>query len=275
MSTRVSIRVKDIIIGQGQPFALIAGPCVIESEKSLMRHAGALKKITDKARVPFIFKASYDKANRSSLSSYRGPGLKKGIRSLEKIRREFDVPIVSDVHSAEEARQAGAVLDVIQIPAFLCRQTDILVAAAKTKKCVNVKKGQFLAPWDIGNILKKIESSGNKNIMITERGTTFGYNNLVSDMRAIPIIKDLGYPVCYDATHSVQKPGGLGDKSGGDSRFVPYLSRAAIACGADALFIEVHEDPKRALSDGPNMLRMKDMAALLEELKAIQEAVSR
>ncbi|MDD5439375.1 MAG: 3-deoxy-8-phosphooctulonate synthase [Candidatus Omnitrophica bacterium] len=262
-----------VTIGGITPFALIAGPCVIEREDSLLRHAETLCAITGRLGIPFIFKASYDKANRSSVASYRGPGPVKGLKLLAKVRRLFDVPVTSDVHSAEEAAEAGAFLDMIQVPAFLCRQTDILLAAGKTGKCVNVKKGQFLAPWDIGNIIRKVESTGNKNILITERGTTFGYNNLVSDMRSIPLMREYGCPVCYDATHSVQKPGGLGDKSGGDSRFVPYLSRAAIACGADALFIEVHEDPRKALSDGANMVRLGDLERLLEELKAIEKVL--
>lgn len=269
------IKAGNVKIGGGNPFALIAGPCVIESEKSLLRHAEKLKEITSRLDVPFIFKSSYDKANRSSIHSYRGPGLRNGLRMLAKVKREFDIEVLSDVHSVEDIKAARDVLDVIQIPAFLCRQTDILKAAAKSKKCVNVKKGQFLAPWDVVNIIKKVESCGNKNLMITERGVSFGYNNLVSDFRSIVIMREFGYPVCYDATHSVQIPGGLGTKSGGDVKFVPVLSRAAVCAGADAIFIETHENPKRALSDGLNMVKLSEMRGLLEELKGIESVINR
>lgn len=263
------IEISGVKVGGANPFVLIAGPCVVESEKSTLYHAGALKKITDEIGIGFIFKSSYDKANRSSIKSYRGPGIKGGLKILKKVKKELGLPVLSDVHSACEAEEAGSVLDVIQIPAFLCRQTDILVAAAKTKKCVNVKKGQFLAPWDMKNVVEKIESSGNKKIMLTDRGTSFGYNNLVSDFRSIVIMREMGYPVCYDTTHSVQIPGGLGTASGGDSRFIPYLSRAAVACGIDALFLEVHKNPKEALSDGPNMIKLSEVARLIEDLKTI------
>jgi len=268
-----TVKIDGIKVGAGNPFALIAGPCVIESEKSVMFHAARIKRITDVLLVPFIFKASYDKANRSSIDSYRGPGLKKGLAILKKVKKEFKIPVLSDVHSAQEAREAGEVLDIIQVPAFLCRQTDILLAAARTKKCVNVKKGQFLAPRDISNIIRKIEHAGNRNIIITERGTSFGYNNLVSDFRSIVIMKEFGYPICYDATHSVQIPGGLGTKIGGDARFIPMLSQASLCAGADLIFMEVHENPKKALSDGPNMVKLSELDKLLKKLLAVQNAV--
>ncbi|MFH1791400.1 MAG: 3-deoxy-8-phosphooctulonate synthase [Candidatus Omnitrophota bacterium] len=271
---RGSFNIGKVSIGKGHPFVLIAGPCVIESEDSVIRHARILKEITRKAGVPFIFKASYDKANRTSTRSFRGPGLKKGLRILGRVKEKFGVPVTSDVHGPDEIRGAAGVLDVLQIPAFLCRQTDLLTAAAKTGKAVNVKKGQFLAPWDIGNIIDKVASAGNDRVIITERGVSFGYNNLVSDFRSILIMKDFGCPVCYDATHSVQRPGGLGDKSAGEARFVPALSRAAVACGADALFIEVHENPGAALSDGPNMIKLDELPGLLAELKAIEAALA-
>jgi 2-dehydro-3-deoxyphosphooctonate aldolase (KDO 8-P synthase) len=266
-------RVGDVSIGGRNPFVLIAGPCVIESERSALRHARYIKEITRRLGIAFIFKSSYDKANRSSVDAYRGPGLKKGLKILRRVKEEIKIPVTSDIHCKTEVRAAGSVLDLIQIPAFLCRQTDLLTASAKTKKPINIKKGQFLAPWDIGNIIKKIKSAGNDKIMITERGSSFGYNNLVSDFRSILIMKKSGYPVCYDASHSVQKPGGLGVKSGGEAEFIPALSKAAIACAVDALFIEIHENPKRALSDGPNMLKLSKLSGLLKQLKAISEVV--
>jgi len=268
-----TIKIGSIKVGGSNGFALIAGPCVIESESATLRHAKILKEMTKKLGVPFIFKASYDKANRTSIDSYRGPGFTKGLDILEKVKKDLNIPVTSDVHTAHEAKEAGRILDLIQIPAFLCRQTDILLAAAKTKRPVNIKKGQFLSPWDIENIIKKIRSAGNGSIIITERGTSFGYNNLVSDFRSILIMKRFGYPVCYDATHSVQKPGGLGTSSDGDSKFVPALSKAAISCGADALFIEVHEKPGKALSDGPNMLKLSELKSLLVKLKAIEKVL--
>lgn len=265
------VKIGNVRIGGRNPFVLIAGPCVIESEKGSMRMAGRIKEIAEEVGIPFIFKSSYDKANRTSADSYRGPGLKKGLKVLRRIKERFDIPVTSDIHCRSEVEEAAKVLDLLQIPAFLCRQTDLLIQAAKTGRPVNVKKGQFLSPWDIKNIIKKIKAAGNDKIIITERGTTFGYNNLVSDFRSILIMKKEGYPVCYDASHSVQKPGGLGFKSGGEKEFIPALSRAAIACGADALFIEVHENPKKALSDGPNMLEISELKDLLRHLKAIEE----
>lgn len=267
------INVGGIKIGGDNPLVLIAGPCVIESEKSAFRHAKELKDITRRLNVPFIYKSSYDKSNRTSIDSYRGPGLKKGLAILKKIKEKFDLPILSDVHCKEEVGRAAKVLDIIQIPAFLSRQTDLIIAAAKTKKCVNIKKGQFLAPWDMRHIIKKIEFAGNKNIILTERGVSFGYNNLVSDFRSIIIMKEFGYPVIYDATHSVQRPSGLGDKSGGEARFIQGLAMAAVTCGADGIFLEVHEDPLRALSDGPNMVALKDLEGMLLKLKRIEKAV--
>lgn len=265
-------KIKDIKIGGKNPFVLIAGPCVIESEESTLYHAKKLKEITQELNIPFIFKSSYDKANRSSINSYRGCGLKKGLEILDKVK-QLDIPVTSDVHCIDQVWEAERVLDIIQIPAFLCRQTDLIVECAKTKKPINVKKGQFLAPLDIQNIIHKIESVGNNKIIITERGTSFGYNNLVNDFKALLIMRKLGYPICYDATHSVQQPGGLGMKSGGNSEFIPGLSRAAIACGVDALFIEVHKDPKKALCDGPNMLKLNKLKPLLKQLKDIENVL--
>jgi 2-dehydro-3-deoxyphosphooctonate aldolase (KDO 8-P synthase) len=262
-------------IGGGNPLVLIAGPCVIESEASAMRHAKALKDLTRELGVPFIYKSSYDKANRTSLDSYRGPGIGKGLEILKKIKGSLGIPVLSDVHSKEEVKAAAAVLDIIQIPAFLSRQTDLILAAAGTGKAVNIKKGQFLAPWDMRHVIKKVESTGNKKIILTERGVSFGYNNLVSDFRSLLIMKEFGYPVVYDATHSVQIPSGEGDKSGGERRFIPHLSMAAVTCGVDGIFMEVHEDPDRAPSDGPNMMKLSDMKQLLINMKEIEKAVRR
>jgi len=271
MTTR-QIKIGDVTIGRGNRFVLIAGPCVIESEASALRHARALKKITSSLGVPLIFKASYDKANRTSINSFRGPGLKKGLKILKKIKDDLGLPILSDVHCKEDIKDAGRILDVIQIPAFLSRQTDLIIAAARTGRVVNIKKGQFLAPWDMTQVIKKIESTGNRKIILTERGVSFGYNNLVSDFRSLLIMKGLGYPVVYDATHSVQAPGGKGDRSGGDSRFIPQLAMAAVACGVDGIFLEAHEDPKKARSDGPNMVRLSDLEGLLIKLGKVERA---
>lgn len=267
------ISVGRIKIGGGNQFVLIAGPCVIESEASALRHAKALKNLTARLGIPFIYKSSFDKANRTSIDSFRGPGLKKGLAILKHIKEELGLAILSDVHCISEIKEAAKVLDVLQIPAFLSRQTDLIVEAAATGRVVNIKKGQFLAPWDMKHVIKKIESAGNKKIILTERGVSFGYNNLISDFRSVLIMKELGYPVIYDATHSVQMPGGLGDKSSGESRFIPYLSAAAIACGANGIFMEVHEDPANALSDGPNMVKLKDLEDILLRLKKIEKAV--
>ena len=260
------------IAGDG-PLFLIAGPCVIEDEKMMMETAGRLKKMTDALKLPLIFKSSYDKANRTSSGSFRGPGMAEGLKILKKIRETYDLPLLSDVHSPEEAREAAEVLDVLQIPAFLCRQTDLLLAAAKTGRAVNVKKGQFLAPWDMAHVVEKIESAGNSRILLTERGASFGYNNLVSDMRAIPLMRKFGHPVVFDATHSVQLPGGAGKTSSGQREFVPTLARAAVAAGCDGLFLEVHPDPDHAPSDGPNMVPLKDLEGLLRQVVKIREAM--
>jgi len=267
------VRVSKIAIGGSNPLVLIAGPCVIESEGSALRHAKRIKEIAKKLGIPFIFKASYDKANRTSIKSFRGPGIDKGLKTLGRIKKELKIPVLSDVHCKEDIKKASKVLDVIQIPAFLSRQTDLILAAARTGKAVNIKKGQFLAPWDVKHILEKVESTGNKNILITERGTSFGYNTLVSDFRSILIMKQFGYPVVFDATHSVQKPAGEGKQSGGDSAFIEPLAKAAVACGASAVFVEVHEDPKNSLSDGPNMLKLDKLSSFLQRLKKIEKAV--
>lgn len=265
MQTRV-IRVNDVKIGGNNPLVLIAGPCVIESEQHAIRHAEALKDIAFRARIPFIFKSSYDKANRSSIGSYRGVGFKKGIKILEKIRRDLNVPVISDVHSKEEVKIAAKVLDIIQIPALLSRQTDLIVEAARTKRIINVKKGQFMAPEDMENVIEKIKSAGNNNILLTERGSCFGYHNLVSDLRSLPIMRGFGFPVIYDATHSVQMPASLGKSSGGMRIFVPGLVRAAVGMGCDGIFLEVHENPDKAPCDGPNMLPIKELYSLLKDV---------
>jgi len=260
-------------IGGGNSLVLIGGPCVIENESSALRHAEKIKAIAGRLDIPYIYKSSYDKANRTSSRSYRGPGLAKGIKILEKVKKETGLPVLSDVHCREELKTAAGVLDIIQIPAFLSRQTDFITAVAKTKKTVNVKKGQFMAPWDVRNVVEKIESAGNRSIIITERGVSFGYNNLVSDMRALAILAELGYPVVFDATHSTQLPGGLGKASGGERRFVPLLARAAVAAGCDGLFLEIHEKPESALCDGPNSIALKDLEELLVMVKEIHSIV--
>jgi 2-dehydro-3-deoxyphosphooctonate aldolase (KDO 8-P synthase) len=267
------VKVKNIKFGDKNPLVLIAGPCVIESEDSCLSAAKQIKDITDSQGVPFIFKSSFDKANRLSLGSYRGPGLKKGLAILKKIKQKLKVPILSDVHCAKDMPASSVVLDIIQIPAFLCRQTDIVLAASLTGKVINIKKGQFLAPWDILPIIRKVESTGNKQILITERGVSFGYNNLVTDLRSLKIMRDFGYPVIYDATHSVQLPGGLGVSSGGSSEFVAGLSRAAVAFGCDGLFLEVHNNPKNAPCDGPNMINFKELEDILKQIKKIRQAL--
>jgi len=273
LSTTKEIHIGNVRIGGENPLVLIAGPCVIESEQSALRHARILKDITSSLGIPFIYKSSYDKANRTSINSYRGPGFKKGLKILAKVKKLYNLPILSDVHCKSDMREAARVLDIIQIPAFLSRQTDLIIAAAKTGRVVNIKKGQFLAPWDMRHVIKKIESAGNKKIILTERGVSFGYNNLVSDFRSLLIMKEFGYPVIYDATHSVQMPAGKGDRSGGESAFIPYLSMAAATCGADGLFFEVHENPDRALSDGPNMLKLGQLREVLEKIKRVEGAL--
>lgn len=267
------INIGSIRVGGGEPFVLIAGPCVIEGEKLTRKVAASLKAMTAELGIPFIFKSSYDKANRSNLRSFRGPGLDRGLKILKAIREDFSVPVLSDVHRFEEIERASEVLDVAQIPAFLCRQTDFVVELARHAKVVNIKKGQFLAPWDVANVVQKVESAGNRNILITERGASFGYNNLVSDMRSIPILRKMGYPVVFDATHSVQLPGGAGQASGGDRAMAVFLARAAAAVGVDALFLEVHPDPDRARCDGPNSLALDSLRGLLATLKGIDGLV--
>ena len=276
MTTRThEVRIGAIVVGGGRPLVLIGGPCAIEDEKHALMTAERLAKIAADKRVPYVYKSSYDKANRSSVNGYRGPGLVEGLRILKKVRDTLRVPVLSDIHQVSEVNPAAEVLDVLQIPAFLCRQTDLILAAAATGKPVNVKKGQFLAPRDMKNVVDKILSKGNASILLTERGTSFGYHNLVVDMRGLADMRELGYPVVFDATHSVQLPGGAGDRSGGERKYVPALARAAVAFGVDALFMEMHEDPDRTLadgrplSDGPNMLRIDDLPRLLDELLAI------
>lgn len=268
-----TVTVQKIKIGGKNPIILIAGPCVIESEEITLSVARALKDMAVKLKIPFIFKASYDKANRSSLHSYRGPGLVKGLKILKKVKDKFKIPILSDVHCREELAAAKEVLDIIQIPAFLSRQTDFIIEAAKSKKVVNVKKGQFLSPYDIKNIIEKIESAGNKNIIITERGVSFGYNNLVSDMRSLPIMRSFSYPVIFDATHSVQLPGGQGICSGGEREFVPALAKAAAAVGCDGIFLEVHPNPDKARCDAPNSIDLKTLEVLIKKIKKIDEII--
>ena len=260
-------------IGGNSPLVLIAGPCVVESEKIVRQIAEKLKRISEDLRVPFIFKASYDKANRSSIKSFRGPGLKKGLKILQKIKTDLNIPILSDVHKEEEVLPASEVLDILQIPAFLCRQTDLLTKAALTEKPINIKKGQFMAPWDMKNVVNKLEESGNKNILLTERGVTFGYNNLVVDMRSLVLMRDYGYPVVFDSTHSLQQPGGKGTMSGGQREMIPDLARGAVAVGCDALFMETHPDPEKAMSDGPNSWPMHEIKELLTTLMQIDSVV--
>jgi len=268
------VKVGKFALGKGQPLALISGPCVIESEDQALFAAERLKKICDKHEIPLIYKSSYDKANRSSVHSFRGPGLDRGLFILEKVKKEFHLPVVTDVHTPQEALAAAHVCDVLQIPAFLCRQTDLLLAAAQTGKVVKVKKGQFMAPWDMKNVVEKILSLGNQNILLTDRGTSFGYNNLVSDMRSIPIMQQFGFPVCFDATHSVQLPGGKGASSGGQREFVETLAKAAVAAGCDCLYMESHPDPERAKSDKDSQIPLEDLENLLIVLKRIHGAVN-
>lgn len=260
------IKVDQLEIANNRPLTIIAGPCQMESKDHAFEMCGALKQLAHNMGVQFIYKTSYDKANRTSLSGKRGLGIDKGLQVFEELRDHFGVPVITDVHTEEQCKLAAQVVDVLQIPAFLCRQTDLLVAAAKTGKAINIKKGQFLAPWDMKNVANKVAESGNENIMLCERGVSFGYNTLVSDMRSIPIMRETGYPVIYDATHSVQQPGGLGGASGGDRTMVPVLARAAVSVGVAGVFIETHQDPDNAPSDGPNMIKLSDLPDLLETL---------
>ena len=267
------VTVGKVKIGGGKPIVLIAGPCVIESQSHVLNTAEKIKRAASDADIPFIFKASYDKANRSSIDSFRGPGLIKGLQSLETIKQQLNVPVLSDVHTEEEIEPASQALDVLQIPAFLCRQTNMIIKAAKTGCSVNVKKGQFMAPWDMKNVVDKLSHSGCNKILLTERGFTFGYNNLVVDMRSLVLMRDLGYPIIFDATHSLQLPGGKGNKSGGQKELIPDLVRGAVAVGCDAIFMEVHPNPDKAKSDGPNMLKLSQLPELLKQIKTLDLAV--
>ena len=271
--TNHKVKCSNFEIANDKPFTLIAGPCQLENEEHALKISSELKKITSDLGINLIYKTSFDKANRTSLKGKRGMGLDKSLPIFDKIRKEVGLPVLTDVHTAEQCSLVANHVDVLQIPAFLCRQTDLLIAAAKTGKIINVKKGQFLAPWDMKNVIKKIEDSGNKNILITERGASFGYNTLVSDMRSLPIMSKFGFPIVFDATHSVQQPGGMGEKSGGQREFVPYLARAAIAVGVGAIFMETHEDPDNAPSDGPNMVPLNEVKALLKKLTEIDKLV--
>ncbi len=265
---------SNVVFGEPKTLVLIGGPCVIESEEKALRHAEKISAIARELNVPYVFKASYDKANRSSGKSFRGPGIKNGLAILAKIKKEFHVPVISDIHTEEEVGPAAEVLDILQIPAFLCRQTDLIFACGKTGRVVNVKKGQFLSPWDAKNIVDKLEEVGCKKILLTERGTSFGYQNLVNDFRSIPIMRGFGYPVVFDATHSVQLPGGKGTVSGGLAEFIPTLAKCAVAAGADAVFMEIHENPAEALSDGPNALHLQKLKPLMEILLELKKIVS-
>ncbi|MFA5687963.1 MAG: 3-deoxy-8-phosphooctulonate synthase [Kiritimatiellales bacterium] len=265
------VKARGVKFGGKNPLALMAGPCVIENRALCMDIAKRLKAMSDKLNVPLVFKASYDKANRTSIHSYRGPGIAKGLEILAEIREKFNVPVLTDVHSEQEVPLAAQVVDILQIPAFLCRQTDLLIAAGESGKAVNVKKGQFLAPRDMKNIITKLESTGNKNIILTERGVSFGYNTLVADMRSLLIMREFGYPVVFDCTHSVQSPGGAGDCSGGDGKYAPYLAKAAVAVGVDGIFLETNVDPSKALSDKANAIPFKEVPKLWQTLTAINE----
>jgi len=269
------VKCANFEISNDKPFTLIAGPCQLENESHAMKISNELKKITSDLGINLIYKTSFDKANRTSLKGKRGIGLEKSLPIFDKIRKEVDIPVLTDVHTVEQCSIISGHIDVLQIPAFLCRQTDLLIAAAKTGKIINVKKGQFLAPWDMSNVIKKIEESGNKNILITERGASFGYNTLVSDMRSIPIMSKFGFPIVFDATHSVQQPGGMGEKSGGQREFVPHLAKAAIAVGVGAIFMETHEDPDNAPSDGPNMMPLNEIKNLLKKLIEIDNLIKK
>jgi 2-dehydro-3-deoxyphosphooctonate aldolase (KDO 8-P synthase) len=268
------VRVGTVGVGAGEPLALIAGPCVIESRESCLEIARRLRDLADREAIPLVFKASYDKANRSSHASFRGPGLQRGLEILAEVRATTGVPVLTDVHGVEEVDPVARVVDALQIPAFLCRQTDLVAAAARTGKAVNIKKGQFLAPWDMRHVVAKAESAGSRSLLLTERGTSFGYNNLVADMRSIPVMRELGYPVVFDATHSVQRPGGGGDRSSGDAEWAPTLARAAVAAGCDALFIETHVDVAAALSDKDNAIPLDRIGDLWRVLVRVRAAVA-
>jgi 2-dehydro-3-deoxyphosphooctonate aldolase (KDO 8-P synthase) len=268
-----NVPVANFFIGEDQPLTVMCGPCVIESEEHAMHAAETLKKIFSKRKMNYIFKSSYDKANRSSIKSFRGVGIDEGIRILERIQRELGLPVVTDIHNPEEAAMAGQICDVLQIPAFLCRQTDLLLAAGNTGKVINVKKGQFMAPWDMGNVVQKIRSTGNDKVILVDRGTMFGYNYLINDMRCIPIMQQFGVPVCFDATHSVQLPGGKGESSGGEREFIAPLAKAAVAAGVDCLYMEAHPNPAQALSDADTVIDFKDLPPLLLKLEQLYDIV--
>jgi 2-dehydro-3-deoxyphosphooctonate aldolase (KDO 8-P synthase) len=274
MTMKQTVKIRDISIGQGLPLALISGPCVIEEYETTFEIASSLKNLAQALNIPFIFKSSYDKANRTAITSFRGPGIDEGLRILKEIKTALGICVLSDVHRMAEIEAAADVLDIIQIPAFLCRQTDFILEIARTGKPVNIKKGQFLAPWDIAHVVDKITSTGNTDLVITDRGTMFGYNNLVADLRGIKIMQETGFPVIFDATHSVQTPGGQGTCSGGQREFAPILARAAVAAGADGIFMEVHTDPDKALCDGPNSLALDAVSDLVCQLQAIRKIVS-
>jgi 2-dehydro-3-deoxyphosphooctonate aldolase (KDO 8-P synthase) len=271
MTTPKHVHVGNVPIGNDKPFALIAGPCALESRAHALEMSHALVELTAKLGIPLIYKTSFDKANRTSVSGERGLGLDKSLPILAEVREKYGCPVLTDIHTAEQCKPVAEAVDVLQIPAFLCRQTDLLLAAGETGRAINVKKGQFLAPWDMKNVVAKIASTGNERILQTERGVSFGYNTLVSDMRALPIMAESGYPVVFDATHSVQQPGGKGTSSGGQREYVPVLARAAIAVGVAAVFMETHQDPDKAPSDGPNMVPLKDMPGVLARLKAFDD----
>ncbi len=275
MNTTHEIALGSLRLGGGNPLFLIAGPCVIENEKHARMMAEKIAKLAADAGVPYVFKASYDKANRSSLKAFRGPGLKEGLRILAKIKSDLKLPILTDIHDASQAEPAAEVCDMLQIPAFLARQTDLLIAAGKTGRIINIKKGQFLSPWDMGNVAEKVASTGNTKIILTERGASFGYQNLVVDMRSFPIMQRTGYPVVFDVTHSVQLPGGQGHASGGQPQFIEPLARAGVAAGVDGIFLETHDNPAKALSDGPNALPLSELLALLMKLKGLNSVVRR
>lgn len=270
----ITVKIGDLAVGRNHPLFLVAGPCVLENFEGAFEIAVFLKTLTKELNIPFIFKASYDKANRTSVHSFRGPGLGDGLRILQRIKAELNVPILSDIHRIAEIESAAQILDIIQVPAFLCRQSDLIREISQTRKPVNIKKGQFLAPWDIGNVVEKITTTGNQQILITERGTMFGYNNLVVDFRSIMIMRETGYPIIFDATHSIQLPGGAGKSSGGQREYAPLLARAAVAAGVDGIFMEVHKDPDQALCDGPNSLKLDDLESLLPQLLEIRKAIT-
>lgn len=267
------VRINGFSVGANNPLLIIAGPCVIENKDITFYVAEELKKITDDLGLRFVFKSSFDKANRTSISSFRGPGIDEGLKILSDVKERFNVPVLSDIHSVEQVKPASEVLDVLQIPAFLCRQTDLIISASNTGKPVNIKKGQFLAPWDVKNIIEKFISTGNKNLLITERGTSFGYNNLVVDFRSIQIMRSFGYPVIFDVTHSLQLPGGMGESSGGQREFAKPFAFAGVAVGVDGLFMEVHPEPDKALCDGPNMIRLNEVGDILNKVKKINNIV--